>query len=915
MVYHNFIMFYNFLKNVFIYSIKKLTSFIYGFTNWFLEPRGFQIGEYMKRDSIKQFLTLILLIAMVFSTISIAYQVGSNQGRVVSVAGSSALSPNDVSSELNMTLSHMSYTTQPPQFMITSSNYAKNATYANVKSTSGIAVMNATYQIFQHNASSTAATTGSSLSYYMKGDTNKAKEYFSDSKVGFNGTGNKSVIQIIFGNLSHKSQVTPAAMAGKRSFNVTKAEVMGIDINATKNGSSFTYNASVFYYYTTGASGNGYVVNWSKMGGKPMQALNMYELQVNLQPKQQQVSFMYTNNGTPIQDTKIIKNTNATKTPYLNFTKMDKATYLLNPAKASGGLMLDWMYLVDQNTISYPSASSSVITSGSVISGASASLSPSFDPTSVANHSSYQNSNVSKMYNGVKISNNIFTSVLNASNSALQNSVGLNTSNKITSLESQFNGSEAVVTNAFTNTSNITITTNERVSSWTSKYINTLLVKYLKAYAATLAEKELKVYVSANDITLISYRIGSIFLDNTYTSSAAKQISTYLDNSYASLLAQSNLSLVNPSSGAIVAGAMAGNFYLSGMAIHPEIQGNNIIDPINGHVYTIQSAGFSTGAYISGGAVIVPQLTLIGWSDGSPVFSSASTFSAGSLFSFLSSGGQAVSNMFQAASSTIQNGIGTVAKVSDNNVVKPLTTGSVANMNTFQSGASKMIASAMGVTAVVDKNIEGAFSNGVAGLSSAVNSIKGTSANIASDTATALMSGYTGVKTGIYSIGAGVHTSIAGVSNGLSSAVSSIENTANHIVSTSTAALSTLYVSMDNYVAGSAGNVYNALRDVTNTSISALDSVGTTFTKTASGFYTSAQNTFGGISSSILAGLNGAKNAAFSFLSAVPSLISHVLMYIGAGALIVVGGIIFFMVWRAKSSSRAVKDIGERNIR
>ena len=124
---------------------------------------------------------------MVFATITIAYHAQSGESKIISV-GASALNPNDVSSALNITLPHLSYTTQPPQFLVTT-NYAENATYSNVQSTSGVWVANATYQIFQHNASTTAPTTAAGLSYYMKGDTAKAKEYFSDSKIGLNGTG------------------------------------------------------------------------------------------------------------------------------------------------------------------------------------------------------------------------------------------------------------------------------------------------------------------------------------------------------------------------------------------------------------------------------------------------------------------------------------------------------------------------------------------------------------------------------------------------------------------------------------------------------------------------------------------------------------------------------------------------------
>jgi hypothetical protein len=757
----------------------------------------------------------------------------------------------------------------------------------------------------------------------MKGDTAKATEYFSDSKIGLNGTGATSMVQILFGADSYNALVTPAAMpkgaAGETAANISTSESVGIDINATASGSSYTYNASMFYYYL---ASTGYVVNWTKFsigpnaisgtGSNPqaLQALNMYELQVDLQATQQQVSFVYTNNGTTAQSTPVLKNANATLNPYLNFTKMNNASYVMNSGKASGGFLFDWMYLVDQNTISYPS----VLTAGAMVpAGSFSNLKPSFDPTSAANQSAYQNANVTNTYNGVSVSNDIFSTVLNGSSTAVQNSIGLNTSQKITQLSTQFNGTQAVATTALSNTTNITVNTNEKVSTWTGQYVTDVLTNYLKIYAASQAEKELGVYVSTKDITLISYRIGSEFIDSTYTSSAASQLRTYLDNSYASLLAANNLSLVNPSSGAIVAGAAVGNFYLNGQFVHPEIQGNEIINPVTNQVFTLQSAGFSPGAYISGGAVIVPQLAIVGWTDGSPVFS-AQSFSFGNPFGFLSSAGSAVSNLFQSAASTVTNGIGSVAKVVDNNVVKPLTTTTSQSISSFESGMGNIIQSAIGSVGTIGQNIQGAFSNGFAGLSSAVNSIKGTLASSASDTASAIMSGFSGIKTGISSIGASVQSGLTDASNGLSNAANSLVNTANKAVSTATAALSTEYNKMSNFVAGSVGNIYHDIKGASNATLAALDSVGNTISKTTNGFYTSALNTFGGISQNINNAVSGLKGD-FSFMSGIPALISHVLLYVGIGALIVVGGLIFFFVWRARSSSKAVREIGEKNIR
>ncbi len=836
----------------------------------------------------KRLYVLLSLIVVVMA--SMTFVVGGGHYQEISTAGL-ALPANSVDTSLNLSLSHLSYTTEPPQFLVNSANYAKNATY-----TAGTQwVTNATYQIFQQNSS--ASPTVSALSYNYSYYVKNAAYFFSDSKIGFNGTMTSPGLEIAYGNTSYKADVSTTAMpsgtGGQTATNKSAAQTFFVEFNASKSGSSYTYNASFAYWYL---SSTGFVLNYSKMSGTPLQALNMYEVQFNIQNGTQQVSIVYTNNGTVAQNTKILTNSNATKTPMLNFNHIGHASYVFTPtASKSGGFLFDWMYVVDKSTITYNTLSQ-VSSITPAISGSSANIAAEpFDPSSGAGQSHYQGANNTATAQQASVSNDLVSNVLNVTNdTAIQNAVGMNNS-FTTPYTAGMNAQNAIADTVYSDVSNVSTTVNEQGASWSTQYINTVLVSFLKDYAAAQAEKNSNIFVLPSDITLVSYTIGSAFMDTNYSSSAVTALRDYLDNTYASILAANNLSIVNPTTSAIVAGSHAGDFYSNGFALSPIVHGNMIVDPANGHSYTLQSAGFAAGAYISAGAVIVPQYGLVGWaSDGTPIFTLTAGISLGSIFSSLTSAGQSVSNLFESGASTIGNGIGTVATTIDNNVIKPISAGPV--VSTVQADMGKLISSATGITGAINTNIQGALSAGNSFVSGRVNSIKGDLTSFGSDAATAIMSGYQGVKTGIYSIGSSVNSGLAKVGNGLNGVGNALVNTAGKAVSTTTGALSTVYTKASNFIVGSASNLFTAVKGAANKTLSVLDSVGTTISKTGSAI----TNTFGNIFSNIKNGIG----SAFSFLTGLPALISHFLVYIGIGALVVVGIIIVIMVMKRGSTGK-----------
>ena len=850
-----------------------------------------------KMKEPNKILAVLILIVVVLTSMTIVVSTGQNM-EIQTITSGLALPSNSVNSNLNVSLSHLSYTTQPPQFLVNSSDYATNATYT---AGTGAWVTNATYQIFQYNGS--ASATASALSYNFSTYVSSAKYFFSDSKIGLNGSMVSPGLEIAFGNQSYKADVPTAAMpsgtGGQTAANKSIAQTFFIEINSTASGSTYTYNATLAYWYL---SSTGYVLNYSKMKGDTLQALNMYEVQFNIQNGTQQVSIVDTNNGTVAQDTPILTSSNATRTPMLNFNHIKFASYIFTPtASKSAGFLFDWMYVVDKNTNTYLSTSTTAF-APNIMSASASGISTNlvanepFDPTSGTGVSHYQGPNATAGASQASVSNNLISTVSNVTNStSIQNSIGLNNS-RTTPYTAGMNGANVLSNTVYSNVSNATSTVDEQAQTWNSQYVRSILINFLKDYAAAQVEKKTGTFVSPNDITLVSFNIGSIFVDTNYSTAAVNAMRNYLDNTYASILAANNMSIVNPTTNAIVAGASAGDFYSYGLAVSPVIHGNTIMDPMTGKSYTLSSAGFSAGAYISGGAVIVPQYKLMGWYAGSPLFAVTSGFSAGGLFTSLTSSGVAVSNMVQASSGTITNGIGTVSKVVDNNIVKPLNSGPVASV--VKSDVSQLINSATGITGAVGSNVQGAFKAGNALFSGGVNSIKSNLQSYGSDTASAIMAGYHGIKTGVYSIGASVNSKLSAVGNGLNGAGNLLVNTAGKATSVATDALSTVYTKASNFIAGSASNLYTAVHGVANKTLAGLSAIGNTITGTsAKGFniYTSA---LGAIAKDI----TGAFSGFLSMFAGVPALVSHVLLYVGIGAIVIVGIIVAIFFIKRKSS-------------
>ena len=852
-----------------------------------------------KMKEPNKILAVLILIVVVLTSMTIVVSTGQNM-EIQTITSGLALPSNSVNSNLNVSLSHLSYTTQPPQFLVNSSDYATNATYT---AGTGAWVTNATYQIFQYNGS--ASATASALSYNFSTYVSSAKYFFSDSKIGLNGSMVSPGLEIAFGNQSYKADVPTAAMpsgtGGQTAANKSIAQTFFIEINSTASGSTYTYNATLAYWYL---SSTGYVLNYSKMKGDTLQALNMYEVQFNIQNGTQQVSIVYTNNGTVAQDTPILTSSNATRTPMLNFNHLKFASYILTPTTSvskSAGFLFDWMYVVDKNTNTYLSTSTTAfapnIMSASV-SGISTNLvaNEPFDPTSGTGVSHYQGPNATASASQASVSNNLISTVSNVTNStSIQNSIGLNNS-QTTPYTAGMNGANVLSNTVYSNVSNATSTVDEQAQTWNSQYVRSILINFLKDYAAAQVEKKTGTFVSPNDITLVSFNIGSIFVDTNYSTAAVNAMRNYLDNTYASILAANNMSIVNPTTNAIVAGASAGDFYSYGLAISPIIHGNTIMDPMTGKSYTLSSAGFSAGAYISGGAVVVSQYKLVGWYAGSPLFAVTSGFSAGGLFTSLTSSGAAVSNMVQASSGTITNGIGTVSKVVDNNIVKPLNSGPVASV--VKSDVSQLINSATGITGAVGSNVQGAFKAGNALFYGRLNSIKSNLQSYGSDTASAIMAGYHGVKTGVYSIGASVNSKLSNVGNGLNGIGNTLVNTAGKSTSVATDALSTVYTRASNYIAGSDSNIYHTVRGTANTTLAGLSAIGNTITKTASGNYNILTSTLGGIANKI----TGSASGFLSMFAGLPALVSHVLLYVGIGAIVIIGIILAIFFIKRKSS-------------
>jgi preprotein translocase subunit SecG len=826
---------------------------------------------------------------------------------------------NPVTPELNVTLSQISYISQPTEWQF-SGSHADKAFYTN--STAWV-VKNSGDLFIVNNSTTLTAPTDSAVNFPVATSLGSPINYmFGDSRLSFNGTGETAYYLISEGN-----QTTPPSSSG----NVLKASAGAAQnviavIITVNNATTSTVSVGYFADSDSGAYQNYTTYSFSSLY---LNALQWYDFMVYVQPTGTVVSIM--------NSTGSIIASSTTLTPVIdgNISKITTVSYISSEAASTKGdmLILGYSYLVDRNV--YQSGAPSAPMAGAI--GESMSSVAPFDPGANQDSNYTQAANSTGSYLDTNVSMGSFTAITNSSTTAAENSGLINVS-----LETQANDTLALSPSALTDIRTAsyipsTFTTNLYVSSWTSAGINASIVQYLQSEIGALTG------IDPSEINVVNYIVVSMSLDIQIANSTMSELGNYLDNAIPGILSAQGLALEDSLTGAIQAGSMAGYFMTPNGPIAPIIKGNLIENPFTGYVYNSpMEAGFPVGSYVELGAIIVPQWTFLGFAaDGQPMFTDIPL--AWNPFSGLTGAASAISNFFHSAASTITNAIKpvtnslstTASKIVDTVSSAPsaLSTALHTAVLNIQRTASNVMPTLAGSVGTLSKDITGTVSHAVTGTGAAL-------ADIKSSVTGAVLAGVNNVKQGISNIGTAItktaqttsgkiaatfdngisaifppvtkvvnsagqalsrvgnaiYTTLGTVGTTINNVVSPIVNTVRNLPTAIVNGTQTLVKGAQSLGQSIASDAANLGITIKNGTMNALDTIGNTIT----GAGKEIQNAFGNITASMA----GALKAPFSFFMGLSGNVAHIIEYAALGGAVVVLVIIGLVLYNRHEGHR-----------
>jgi hypothetical protein len=831
----------------------------------------------------KKFLTMAVLAIMIASGIIIGLQATAQEGPVyknVSASVSSLLGSNPVTTEMNFTFGRVAYTNEPTQFMWSSTAGYPSESF--VTQTGEWVTNNSGYQFMIFNSTTSALALET---YAVSGYLGPNVSYFyNDQRVGFNGSATSYIYlgETALTGLPAASDVL-ATSAGPSQNNVY------LEISP----SSGNYSAALYYYESVLGGNAKYYQNQTSVAlTGTMNPLELYDITFNIVPS--------TGLEVTIEDYQgnIINQTIVTGLTLRG--NISKIAYLQYGITGSGLFAGDYGYIVDHNT--YPSPSAVMAGAMAPDQGIAAAFGQ-LDP-GVANTSLTQSMNESSVLN-VNMSESAFSNVTPSGSNASMTSSELNSSLFLGNSSTEASSGQTVTTVRGTSGPETESSTGTiYITSWTPEAIQSEIISFLQNYISA------KTGYTASDITIVSYLITNIGFNYNFSSQAMTSLQNYIDSMVPGMLQSSNLSLVNTTTGAIMAGAAAGDFYdfYMDMPVAPIMTSEGILNPVTGVTYSdVELAGFPSGSYISGGSIVVPgNIQFYGFTaSGVPIMGAGWNPFAG-----LSSAGKAVMNFFHSASSTVQNALVKPISNGISAVIKPIG-GTIRNdMTTFAGDVSRAVTHAvpvLGATLTNVKNdIVGSISKAIGPVSSALASIKNGAVG-------AILTGVGDIRNTFYHLG-------SGISSGLNTAKDVIINTLGKVRGVGGAILSGITTSVRNIggaLASLGGSIASHVTGALQDGKQVLDSVGTDITTGLSGAYNAVKNAFGDVGHSItsitgaIAGsIGNAVHTVFGFSSSLGKVLEYVV--IGAGIVIVVLLTLFFAGYIGGGKSRGRKGRKER---
>ena len=833
--------------------------------------REWIIMQKISKRGIIKFATLITLVIIVASVMGVLFPGHPAEMKTIAMPAS-LLSTNPVNTALNVTIGRVAYITQPTEWLY---NAQSSVPVSFVNPTSSWTLNNSGYLFMVNNTTGTTAPTPEVVNFPVASDLGSTVSYiFTDSRVAVNGTGENAYIVV-----SESAQTgTPSTTSNTLSTSAGAAQNM-IFIEISNYAVTVGYYASIL-------GGNGkYYQNFTSYSFSTVTLMPLwfYDFYINIQSTGTYVSIVNAT-GTVIA-------TSPQLSPVLegNLSKVAYISYVHAPSASTSGdmLILDYAYLVDHN----------VAPASPVLSGAMAGL-PSiiapFDPNATAaNYTT--NPNATHSYPSVNMSTSDFASVTPSSSNAAQTSSLINPTYlpqaSATTIYAQNQTTELRTTaeNATTITASLYVTT------WTPEGINNAIVTYLQDYIGS------RIGVMPSQISIISYLITDIGFDMNFSSSTATMIQNYIYNSAPGIMQADGISLVNASTGAVAAGADIGMFMnlATGEVAYPEIQGNEIINPLTGAIYySPEMAGFPVGSTIMGGAIYVPgQYQFYGFAaDGAPIFAAG-----WNPFSGLTGAAQAVANFFHGGASTVANAIGPVVKPVTQYVehVNSATGGSI---NKFTSDLSKAVGSVMpflgGAATDISKSVGGTLSNVLGGVGSGLASIRNSVAG-------ALATGATDIKNTIYHIGSTIRNGLVSVPDAVWNTAGKIRSDIGAVISPITTTLKNLPGKFTNAAVSIANAVKNGLVSIPTSIVNAgkniLNTVGNSLQSAATGVATWVGNAFGQMTSGFMNSTTGKlassiKSSVLSFFAGLSSTLGHYIVPILIGGVLIILLIAFVVI-------------------
>lgn len=845
----------------------------------------------------KKIWTMLVLVVMVAAALTFTYAEGHQHVNLQAIDAGATLIPTGVNNSLNITFSDVTYSTVAPAFEFQRGDYNTNASWVN-PGVASVNVTNATYLVAQStSATATLAQVQYDLAHYNK----NASYFFMESKVAVNYTSTVAGdFGLVLSDAGVSTDLTTANSASAGTGTIVVYFSSGV-LTATANESATAY--------ATGTNS----------GTTTLAALQFYDISVYVS-KDTSTSVNITVGVINPASGAVLGTSTMTGVSGVNYSKLDHAAFQFEGASGSA-MILDWGYFVFSGSSSLATSSALPFTTGGmgdvVMNGMinSNAIAP-FDPAA-ANNTQYQQApNATYIHTNTAAGTGQFSNktILSNQTAALQ-SEGAYQAAQLAKFgvgnQTEAN-STVMVANLTVNPENTkSFSADVHISTWNATGIQTAVMSFLKNYTANLATVNTGVAYSYRDMSIISYMVSNIQTITNLSASDAQSVRDYFDNALPGILKDTNLSLVDTNTSAIVAGAFAGDFYYNGMAVAPTISQGMVIDSITGQEFpSLQAAGFAAGSYIAGGAVIVPQISIVGFNGGYPVFSSG--VSIGSLFGGLSTAGISMEKYLSGGLSDISGAISSgITKTATTYVVKPITStatnvsSTVArDISAFKVDVSNLTSSIAPALGVVTNNVENYVKGAVGPISGAVSDLSSSLASAKNGIVTAVAAGASGLKSDIYTLGTSIKNGTQGVINTLGAKIAATD-----------AVLSTMFTAIKSLPGTFSSDLTSVASYLHNSTLSAIDSVGSSITTSVNGVKSSVSNAFGSVASRITGAvgqinekLKNVEVPAFSFITAFGAKLGYVLEIAGITiAVVAVVGIVLYLYFRRSPVGQVVE--------